>query len=182
MVKNVSVGKADGENVVSLGTDAWNVADGFTKIKILRLLIELDLWETIAQFGRKDMEEEVALEDMSKRREEALHRMVFTLRQLIGNCKFTLERKDKDKEAIDILMRRLRNVEKVLDGVSYEVVDDVQKTKVLFINEKHFNVCFDILREIKDEVNIPINRAGLIFRQSEEIDLDKIMKDIVEGG
>ena len=31
---------------VNLGTDAWNVADGYTKLKILRQLIMFDRWDT----------------------------------------------------------------------------------------------------------------------------------------
>ena len=37
-----SLGNASGESVIGLGEKAWNIADGFTKIKILKILIELD--------------------------------------------------------------------------------------------------------------------------------------------
>lgn len=176
-----SIGNASGENVVSLGTQAWNIADGFTKIKILRLLIEIDLHETIAMFGKKDMEEQTENSQIPYRRVEAFERMLFSLRQLIGNCAFSIE-KGADEKTIAGLNERIDQVETVADGIASQFVNDVTKEDDLRINEDHFRKCFNILRSIKDELNFPINRAGLIFRQSDEMDLDKIMNDIVEGG
>jgi hypothetical protein len=174
-------GKASGEDVVSLGTQAWNIADGFTKIKILRLLIEIDLHETIAMFGKKDMEEQVPNDMIPYRRVEAFERMIFSLKQLIGNCSFSIE-KGADEKTIAGLSQRINQVEDVSDGVASRFINDVTKEESLVINEDHFKKCFNILRSIKDELNFPINRAGLIFRQSDEMDLDKIMNDIIEGG
>lgn len=176
-----NIGKSSGEDVISLGTQAWNIADGFTKIKILRLLIELDLHETIAMFGKKDMEEQVPLDNLPYRRVEAFERMLFCLRQLIGNCRFSIEKGD-DEKTITGMIERIDNVETVGDGIANEFINDITKETHLKINEDHFRKCFNILRSIKDELNFPINRAGLIFRQSDEMDLDKIMNDIVEGG
>ncbi len=47
---------------ITLGSDAWNVADGYTKIKILRLLIQLDRYDTIAQFGTEEFDEDLQLD------------------------------------------------------------------------------------------------------------------------
>jgi len=176
-----SIGNASGESVVSLGTQAWNIADGFTKIKILRLLIQIDIDETIAMFGKKDMEEQVPREDIPYRRVEGFERMLFNMRQLIGNCRFSIE-KGSDEEAVEGMMERIDSVETVADGIATELVNDVTKENELRINEDHFRKCFNILRNIKDALNFPINRAGLIFRQSDEMDLDKMMNDIAMGG
>lgn len=174
-----SIGKASGEGVISLGTQAWNIADGYTKIKILRLLIELDLQETIAMFGRKDTEEMVDPMIISQRRVEGLNRMLFYLRQLIGNCKFSIE--TRDKRSVTIIMERLESVEKVITGIAKVLSNEITKEEILVINEDHFRNCFNILRDIKDEMNVPINRAGLIFRKTDEIDLDSLMKNVMEG-
>ena len=61
------------------------------------------------------------------------------------------------------------------------MTNDVTKETELRINEDHFIKCFDILRAIKDELNFPINRAGLIFKASDTMDIDEIMKSIEEG-
>ena len=172
--------KDSGEGVVSLGTQAWNIADGYTKIKILRILIELDIHETIAMFGRRDMEEIVPEDFIPHKRVEALHRMVFCLKQLIGNCKFSIDK--EDKFAINNLLERIGNVEEVIQAISYEIGNDVTKERILRINEDHFKKCFNVLKDVKDELNIPINRAGLIFRRTDDVDLDAIMNSIIEGG
>jgi hypothetical protein len=176
-----SIGKADGEGVVSLGTQAWNIADGFTKIKILRLLIEIDLYETLAMYGKRDMEEQIDYSLIPQRRYEAIDRVVFILRQLIGNCMFSIEH-GSDEKVVNGLLVRVQNVENVLDGCADWSRNDVTKEDLLVINEQHFRKCLNILRSIKDELNFPLNRASLIFKQSDEMDLDKIMQDIVEGG
>jgi hypothetical protein len=181
MAGNTSIGNASGEGVVSLGTQAWNIADGYTKIKILRLLIQLDVDEEIAMFGRKDDGDQVPDEMINQRRVESFEKMIFHLRQLIGNCRFSIEKGD-DEKTVSAFMERLNNVENVANGIADWKINDVTKENSLVINYEHFRSCFDILRSIKDELNFPINRAGLIFRQSDEIDLDKIMADIEQGG
>jgi hypothetical protein len=179
MAKNVDI-SASGEGIITLGQDTWNIADGFTKIKILRLLIEIDLYETIAQFGKKDLEEQIEIDTLADKRYEALERVLFDLKQLIGNCRFSIDEK-KDKEIVSSFISRLQEVENVMSGVATEFTNQVTHERILVINENHFKKCFDILRNVKDELNFSINRAGLIFRQNENVDLDKIMHDIIEG-
>lgn len=176
-----SIGKPTGEGVVSLGTEAWNIADGYTKIKILRIIIQLDLHEELACFGKKDQEEQVPEKEIPYRKVEGLKRMIFYLKQLIGNCRFSIDDKF-DKLLVDKFMKRIKNVENYFEGVAHECSNQITKEKELIIDEEHFQRCFEILREIKDELNFPINRAGLIFRQSDELDLDKMMTEIIEGG
>lgn len=177
-----SVGSSSGDGVISLGQQAWNIADGFTKIKILRILIELDLYEAVAKFGYREMDDpNFSPQLIPYKRVEGFERMLFSLKQLIGNCQFSIDDK-KDKELIRTFLTRIENVEKVTDGIYSEFVNDVTKENDLVINEGHFEKCFKVLRNIKDELNFPINRAGLIFRNSEEIDLDKVLSEIVEGG
>lgn len=175
-----SIGKADGEGVISLGSQAWNIADGFTKIKILRLLIELDLYETIAMFGRKDLEEQIPESEISYRRYEAIQRVLFNLKQLIGNCNFAVN-KGEDAKLFEEYLKRIDHIEDVFDGIADYLTNDVTKETELRINEDHFKKCFDILRTIKDELNFPINRAGLIFKASDTLDLEEIMRDIENG-
>lgn len=180
----INFGETSGDKSISFGQEAWNIADGFTKIKLLRLLIEIDLYETFAEFGRKDLSddnEEITTEQLNQRRVEAIHRVLFNLRQLIGNSRFAVDKK-RDAEMIRILMERISTVDKYLDGISYTLYNDLTKEFTTIINEKHFKNSLDTLRQIKDELNFPLNRAGLIFKHSEEIDIDKMMDDISSGG
>lgn len=172
---------SDVDQTLSLGSQAWNVADGYTKIKILKHLVQLDRYENIALFGSDDMEDfEFDNNFIAKRRDEALRRMVTTLRQLIGNVQFAL--KAKDKKEINSYGERVAFVGNLLDGISFTEENQITKESYLRINEPHFSKCIKVLQRVKDEINFPINNAGLIFRGSDEIDLDKIQSEIIKGG
>ena len=174
--------KKGGTEEITLGTDAWNVADGYTKLKILRQLIQLDRWDTIAQFGTEEIDEDQNLSDnaIKKRRVEALERFVSTLKQLIGNVKFAMKKADHPK--MNNYMDRIKTLEEFVGKVYSSKLDPVDREEVFEIDENLFRIMIKILQEIKDAINTPLNNAGLIFRTTEEVDLDKIMDDIVKGG
>ncbi len=173
---------SEGEGSITLGSDAWNVADGYTKIKILRHLIQLDRYDTISQFGTEELDEGFDLNpnQIKKRRCEALERFVSTLKQLLGNVYFAL--KKDDDGMIKGCIERIGNIERVFPKVYSSKEDELTKEEVFEIEERLFGKIIKILQEIKDKINVPLNKAGLIFRPSEEIDLDKIMGEIIEGG
>lgn len=173
-------GESSGD--INLGTDNWNIADGYTKAKILRQLILLDRFDTIAQFGTEDLGDDVMLDDntVNKRRVEGLQRFHSTLKQLLGNVLFAL--KAGDQKNVKVFQDRLKTVEEFLGQVFEAKEDRVTHDQLFSINEKLFNSIMEILQDIKDKINTPLNNANLIFRASEEIDLDKIMDGIVEGG
>ena len=172
----------DKEGSMSLGSDAWNVADGYTKIKILKQLIFLDRYENIALYGTDDIDEEGFYDQnsLSKRRENALMRYISTLRQLLGNVKFAIRVDDHAK--IKQFISEIEEVEKYIDGLTTIEVNQINHETRLISNENHMNNCISVLQTIKDEINVPINKAGLIFKGSDEIDLDKIMAEIEAGG
>ena len=167
---------------VNLGTDAWNVADGYTKLKILRQLIMLDRWDTLAQFGTEEIDEDNILEDnqIKKRRVEALQRFHSTIKQLLGNVMFAIKKEDKAK--VSSMVERVETAEGFI-GKAFDQKEDCVTHEINFeIDEKVFKNILDILQDVKDGLNTPLNSAHLIFRPSEEMDLDKIMNEIVDGG
>jgi len=172
------------ENVgdISLGTDAWNVADGYSKIKILRPLLQLDRYDTISQFGTEEVDEDYSYNKnmINKRRCEAIERFISTLRQLLGNVRFAL-RKD-DFKIIDADLDRIKLLQEFKDDLYKIKKDEVSKEEIFEIDEELFGKMLLILQDIKDKINVPLNKAGLIFRPTEEVDLDKIMSEIIEGG
>jgi len=167
---------------VAFESDAWNIADGFVKLKILRLMIQLDKYETMSQYGIEELGEEIYFppNEIAKRRKDALYRFCSTLKQLLGNVKFAI-RKTDDSFIIDI-SKRIANVEQYLPDIITSKQNMITKEVELTINEEHFNTCFNILQNIKEEINTPLNKAGLIFKQSDEVDLETMMQDIIEGG
>jgi len=174
-------GAGTGEDL-SVGSEAWNIANSYVKAKILRQLILLDMYEDIAQYGVVEMEEErmYSANDIAKRRKDGLMRFISTLKQLLGNVRFALRK--GDVQGINEFFERIKNVEQYLEGITTTKENMITREIEIKINEEHFNTCFGVLQNIKDEINFPINKAGLIFKSSEEVDLDKLMMDIVEGG
>lgn len=162
--------------------DVWNVAEGYVKMKILRPLILLDRYENIAKFGVEEIDLDFGLDQntINKKRVDAITRYVFTLKQLINNVDFAIKKEDKKilKELID----RIEMVEQYLSGIYGVYKNHVTREEEIKINEKHFDICMGILWKIKRDLNSPLNHASLIFRESEDMDLEKIMQDIVEGG
>lgn len=180
MVYTGSTGqKASGEGVFQGESASWNVADGFTKINVLKILIEINLYEVMAKFGKQNLEDDVHPSEISYRRVDGFDRMIFALRQIISNTMFQIDRDDKDK--INRLVERIDRVESFSDAISTTVTNDVTKESQLIINEEHFMKSLDILSEIKQELNFILNKAGLIFRKGEETDIDEFMKSVYEG-
>jgi hypothetical protein len=179
MVFSSSTGqKADGSTVFQGETTSWNIADGFTKINVLKILIEINLYEEMAKFGGRNGEEVIPSE-IPYKRVEGFDRLMFSLRQIISNCMFQIEREDKDK--IKALVERIDLVESFSDGICDITKNDVTKESELKINDIHFRKLLDILTNIKEELHFILNRAGLIFRKGEETDLDEFMKSVYEG-
>ena len=170
------------DNEFEMGTEIWNIAGGFTHQKLLKLIAKLDTYETIAQFGKEeiDYDFELSRSQTSVRRIEGLKRLASTLRQLCGNVRFAIQA--KDATYVKTLMNRVDTVTKYIDSCLITKDNLVTKKQENSINEKLFTKCLDILSEIKDDINFPMNRAGLIFRRTDDIDLDKIKTDIVFGG
>ncbi len=167
---------------VDLGTDAWNVADGYSKLKILRPLIFLNKYNKIAKFGVEDIGEDLELDNLqlSKRRVTALEMFVYTLKELLEDTSFAIKKTDRFE--FDGMYKRILFIEEFLPKIYIIEEDGVDHSEIFKINEVLFKKVHIILQEIKQKINTPLNNAGLIFRASEEVDLDKIMTEIIEGG
>jgi lysyl-tRNA synthetase class I len=172
----------ESDGAISMGSEAWNVADGFVKLKILRQLIQLDRYDTLAQFGTEEVDQDLTItpNELAKRRIEAFQRFVSTLKQLMGNVKFALD--NPNKTLMESFEERIKQVEEVMDQLYEESENQVTHEKTLVINEKLFGTGLKILQNIKDDLNTPLNDASLIFRASDDFDLDAVQREIEEGG
>lgn len=182
MAKKDYGSKLTKEGDVEFTTEAWNTAEGFVKLKILRLLIQLDKYETLSQYGVEEIGDEAfySPNDIAKRRKDSMYRFCSCLRQLLSNTKFAL--KKQDIIFVDAIMNRVSNVEKFIPDLITSKANMITQEIEILINEDHFSTCFGILQRIKEEINTPLNKAGLIFKESDEMDIDAIMRDIVTGG
>ena len=165
-------------------SDSWNVADGFTKLKILKPLVEMDKLVKIAIYGAETIEETGNLlqypELRTMIRIEALNRFIDVLRETIENSRFAC--KKNEQIILDALEQRVFSVRDVLPAISSETIDMRTNARVIAINEEHFGICLEELRDIKKTIPEPLNKSSLIFPSSDEIDLDKIKAQIEQGG
>jgi uncharacterized protein YerC len=112
---------------------------------------------------------------------EGIKALIECLRETFENCDFAME-KEKTKDRINELSARVEIVAQFIEGVSYNEFDARTGVNVTKIDEEHFQNCLNELREIKKEIPQPLNKNNLIFRGTDEVDLDKLAKQIEESG
>ena len=186
VVRLILMGKKGYSYIESSESGNWNVADSYSKLKIMKHLYEADQYETIATFGAEGMVEGIMLDESLKNvaRVNALTRLLKCLSMIINNTIFAV--KSKDKETLKKLKKDLKEVGKAIPMVSSVITNQRTRTNEIKIEEKIFRGLLDILIRIKSDINEPLNRADLIFSSSEEMDPDEMMKrieeDIIMGG
>lgn len=167
---------------VQKGIEAWNVAQGYTQLKILRPLVEMDKLVKIALYGCEHIEYsfEYPPEMKTMMRVEAIQRLVDVLREIVENSKFACEK--KSESILLALEQRIFEVQDVLPAITHRTVDQRTGEHSEPINEEHFSNCLQELRRIKQEIPKPLNDNSLIFPASDEIDLDKVKEELIHGG
>ena len=163
-------------------SENWNIAQGFTQLKILKPLIEMDKLVTIAIYGTEQIEDAFRISEEMKveYRIQAIRRLIDTIKQLIENSDFACNQ--EGKETLMALDRRVEQVANVLSGITFQTTDQRNGAVIVRINEPHFYKCMEELRKIKKEIATPLNQNALIFQASEELDLNKLKDDLIEGG
>jgi hypothetical protein len=163
-------------------SEVWNVAQGYTQLKILKPLVEMDKLIKISIYGAEYIKQSLQILQEMKlmNRIEALNRFVDILRELIENTYFALGK--EIKPVLEQLEFRVMEVNKVINAISRITTDQRTGKRDIVINEMHFTNCLEELRDIKKKITDPLNKNGLIFPSSEEIDLDKIKNNIIYGG
>lgn len=163
-------------------SEPWNVAQGYTTLKILTHLVESDKLVKIAIYGAENIEDSLLIDKASKisNRLEAIKRLVDCLKIIIENSDFAIKESDKDK--VDKIKKKIKEVEDVLDGIEHITIDQRTNFQALNITEEHFRNCLKELREIKTELPKILNDNKLIFPGSDEIDLDALKEALSESG
>ena len=165
---------------VNLGTETWNVADSFVKLKVFKPMLECDRCEIVALYGYENIEEQIPPEMIPAKRIEALYRLKDNLKIVFGNANFII-RKDDRKEFVN-LKKHLDFIENIIPAIARQEENQVTHQTRTTINEAHFTKCLNALRKIKQDLNTPLNSCGLIFRQTDEMTFQELLDDIAEGG
>lgn len=165
---------------ISAGSEAWSVADVYAKISIFKPLLDCTRCEMSANYGKEEMNEDIPIEVIPHRRIESLYRFVDNLRIVFENTNFIIRKEDRPQFVS--LRKHLDFIEKILPAVAIEEENYLTHLKQTIINEEHFRKCLRSLQKIKEELITPLNNAGIIFRQSDQFDINDLMDELVEGG
>ena len=172
--------KGGSVDTVELGTDTWNVASNYVTLKLFKPLWDCDKYEILALYGTEDNSEMLPQELLIQKRIDALYRLKDTIKLIFSNSNFIIRKEDRNN--FTSMRKHLETIEGVLDGVSSVEENQATHQKYLIINEKHFRKCLKALQQLKEDLCSPLNNAGIIFRQTDEMSIEDMMKDIVEGG
>ena len=159
----------------------WNVAKPYTSEKILKWLVAIDDYQTIATFGYKNIESDVFIKDTNLKntsRIHALRRLIHALITLIRNTRFALKKKNH-KTDFDTYKERLSKIEKHLHKLRLEKKRG-NKVIELNINENLFDKMMEEITKIIDDINFRLNHSDLIFTYVEEYDPKKIKEALKE--
>lgn len=162
-------------------TENWNVAKSYALTKVMRWLALLDEYETVARFGTIELAQEFEIsEDIRTRaRLKALSRLAHGIERLIRNTIFAMK-DPKDLELLTSYKDIVIQINSALPMAQSRAVDQRNNMNSITINEDMFNKLLSALVHISEQINRPLNRAGLIFRVFEDFDPDKMKEELME--
>lgn len=164
--------KDEDDSVIS-ETGNWNVADTYSKSKIMRPLIMCDYYEDIATFGYDSIADELINYEAPPNdliRIKAFKRLLKELIRVIDNCKFALK-KPGTRTLVLKYRGSLKSILKSLPNLLETHYNQIEDTKTFFIrSETLFTEFLEKVSEIKSAINEPLNKNHLIFTDREEFD------------
>ncbi len=173
--------KRDGDDSIISELGNWNVADQYTKGKIMKPLNRCDYYEDIASFGYESIIDELINYDAIPNdiiRYNGLKRLVRELIRLIDNAKFALKKAGTKQTALSY-KNKLEKIQRNLYKLVKVQTNQIKKTKTLRIrNLVVFELYLSQVSKIKSKINEPLNANHLIFVDKEEFDPRKFKKNL----
>lgn len=173
--------KEEKESIISESGN-WNVADQYTKSKIMRPLNLCDYYEDIAMFGYESIVDELINYSSPPNdliQYKALLRLLHELIRLIDNCKFALK-KAKTKQEILGYKDKLLDLQKMAPTLIESRVNrsGIRICKIKQLSK--FEKLLSLVCQIKSKINEPLNKNHLIFTDREEFDPKRFKTDLKE--
>ncbi len=153
-------------------TGNWNVADQYSKGKIMKPLNLCDIYEDIASYGYESIIDQLASWQAPPNdhiRLKALERLIKELIRLIDNAKFALKKKGTKAKAL-----KYRGI---LEKIKKETLPKLQTVRrnqihrtsqITIANSELFDIILQTVTKIKSKINEPLNANHLIFTDKEE--------------
>jgi hypothetical protein len=159
----------------------WNFSAGYVNLRLLKLMVECDELCKVALFGTSSIDNFQIPDSMKpQRRVEAMFRFKDNVKMIIENSSFRI--RAKEREQFENIRNKINEIEKYLNGTYYINTNHITHEEFFTINETFFNICMNTLKTCLEKLHHPLNNAGFIFRSSEEVDIDSLMKEIELGG
>ena len=161
--------KKDYDDYMISETGNWNVADQYTKHKIMKPLNLCDYYEDIANFGYESIIDEIINynsipNDIIKIK--ALYRLIKQLIRVIDNTKFALKKKGTKEE----VLKYKKTLKTLIENFPRIIIKSNQSGNLRIRDYELFQNILDQVSEIKSKINEPLNANHLIFTDTEEFD------------
>lgn len=172
----------NGDESIISESGNWNVADQYTKSKIMRPLNLCDYFEDIATFGHETIAHELinyASPPNDVVKYKALLRLLHELIRLIDNCKFALKKGNTRAEILGY-KKQLINLQAMTPKLIKSKVDQSGARVFQIINLPKFDKLLSLVCTIKSKINEPLNKNHLIFTDREEFDPKGFKKGLKE--
>lgn len=170
------------EGDIHTGSEAWNIAQYYTGYSIALPLRDLNDLEDIARFGSVRMDDDLVMGDdvIDKRRADSVKRYWQKLRQIVSDTLFKV--KPNDRNRAQEILSDLQSLSEFFSGLLDVQTDSINHDNKIKVNEEFLKIFIDLLVNKKQEYLSILDRAGLIFREVEEVDLDRMMSEFTHGG
>lgn len=166
--------------IVPTERELWNTAKIYSISHVAEPLVRCRKLINICYFGVEEIGQEIgmSLAQINNNRINAINRLLIEL--ILLNTPNQNFMKKGCIEGLKELKNRLLKVKEVIDGISYDSEDQRTGQKTVSINEKHYNTCLSELEDIYCKSVKYL--SDLIFPSGTDLDLEKIKKDLIEGG
>jgi hypothetical protein len=176
---NNTMPKRDEEDSVVSETGNWNVADDYSKKKIMYPLYLCDIYEDIATFGYESIIDELINFEAPPNdiiRIKGLQRLIHGLIRIIDNSKFALKKPGTRDEILKYrkILSQINHIIPLLIKKNYNQLENTQTLNIW--NPKLLDLILEKVSKIKSKINEPLNKNHLIFTDKEEFD-PKAFKD-----
>lgn len=170
----------DFDDLVISEHGTWNVAAHYSELKIMRPLALADEYETIAEFGYLEFEDELqSTIDEEVLKIKGFRRLIKILILLINNSKFVIT--GKHFEELIKYKKELNRFYKIIPELFKQTKNERTKMKKINIIYDKYNLALGRVSEIKSLINVPLNKFDLIFTFREPFDVKKV-KEIIKKG
>jgi len=146
-------------------------------------IAEIREFDKLAKFGSEDIYNDFMTSELIKKevRVKALHKLHYSIVQLLRFSKATIENKVKKEERPKIKEYELMllRIEKLIPSC-FKKIKDNQRRMTMRIDESKFDKVHSLLMNLYDDVFKLVYKAELIFPVSDEFDPDELIKKMSE--